>query len=116
MQSNIYRNLRNFKLVINRIFFVAPFSPPLTPVSAQVAAVVVPGPSLHVPAVPPVLPPAPRPDPRGRGLLPGSHHAGLHLSGAGDSVLGLPLGLPTVLANRQREAAPGIEGEGEAGA
>ena len=67
-----------------------------------------PGRSLHLLALPPLLPPVKGDHPRGRVLLPGGHHPGLHLPRPGGGPHHQQQHQPAQLPDRQPEAAAGV--------
>ena len=67
-----------------------------------------PGRSLHLLALPPLLPPVKGDHPRCRVLLPGGHHPGLHLPRPGGGPHHQQQHQPAQLPDRQPEAAAGV--------
>merc|ERR1719391_701906 len=67
-----------------------------------------PGRSLHLSALPPLLPPVKGDHPRGRVLLPGGHHPGLHLPRPRGGSHHQQQHQPAQLPDRQPEAAAGV--------
>ena len=74
-----------------------------------------PGRSLHLLALPPLLPPVKGDHPRGRVLLPGGHHPGLHLPRPGGGPHHQQQHQPAQLPDRQPEAAAGVAGASQGG-
>ena len=74
-----------------------------------------PGRSLHLLALPPLLPPVKGDHPRGRVLLPGGHHPGLHLPRPGGGPHHQQQHQPAQLPDRQPEAAAGVAARARGG-